>query len=109
MPVHKIRKRYILFRWQKNDSLPRRLELEKFLSSFNDEAEGGGAKQLTRLMILDSQACMGIIKTKHTIVSRLKTELTEGSERYNLHKFQIIAVSGTIKKLKQQLFVANPN
>ncbi len=109
MPVDRIRKRYLLFRWQKDEFVPSWVELEKFLSSFNDEAEGGGAKQLTRLMILDSQACMGIIKTRHTLVLRLKTQLTEACEKYNLHKFQVIAVSGTVKKLKLQLFAAKPN
>ncbi len=103
MPLHRIRKRYVLFRWQKDDFLPSRLELENSLSSFNDKADGGALKQLTRVIILDSRVCMGIIKTRHTLISRLKAQLTEENQRYKLPKFQVIAVSGTIKKLKLKL------
>jgi len=108
MPVHRIRKRYVLFTWQRSGSSPSRFEFEKFLGSYNDGTRGEGDKRLTRLMILDTQMCMGIVKTRHTLVSRLKTQLVEGSQGSNLPKLQVIAVSGTIKKLKQRLFSANP-
>ncbi len=52
---------------------------------------------------------MGIIKTRHTLVSKLKTRLAEEKERYNLPKFQVVLVSGTIKTLKQRLLTTNPS
>lgn len=109
MPVHRIRKRYVLFRWQKDDSLPGRLEFEKFLSSFSNKEDSREIKQFTRLVILDFQSQMGIVRTTHTLVSKLRSALVEAGERFNLPNFQVVAVSGTIKKLKQRLFSVNPS
>jgi RNase P/RNase MRP subunit POP5 len=107
MPVHRIRKRYLLLRWRRDDPPLIRSDFERFLDSFNDKDEG--ANQLNRLMILDSRACLCIIRTRHTMVSKLKTRLAEESERHNLHAFQVVAVSGTMKKLKVRLFASNPD
>ncbi len=55
------------------------------------------------MIILDPNKGMGIIKTTHTLVSRLKTHLTEGTDGSKMPKFKVDAVSGTIKKLKLKL------
>ncbi len=103
MPVQKVRKRYVLFSWQKDSSTPNRHELTQFLVDINSPVERGAANQVTRLIILDLNKGMGIIKTTHTLVSRLKTRLGEGTDGYDMPKFKVIAVSGTIKKLKLKL------
>lgn len=103
MPVHKVRKRYVLFSWEKDTALPTRHQLDQFLQEINNPDERGAVNQVTRLIILDSRISMGIIKTTHTLVSRLKTHLTERTDGSNMPKFKVVAVSGTIKKLKLKL------
>jgi len=103
MPVHKVRKRYVLFSWQKDRPSPGRHELDQFLERFNNPFESGAGSQTTRLIMLDTKIGMGIIKTTHTLLSRLKAHLTEGTDGSNMLNFKVVAVSGTIKKLKLKL------
>ncbi len=103
MPIHKVRKRYVLFSWQKDSTPLIRHQLAKFLEEANLPGEGGVMNQAPRLMIIDTDIGMGIIKTTHRIVSRLKSHLEEGTEASNMPKFKVVAVSGTIKKLKSRL------
>ncbi len=103
MPVHKVRKRYVLFNWQKDGAPPSRHELDQFLEGINSPAERGAANHVTRLIILDPNKGMGIIKTNHTLVSRVKARLGESMDGSNVPRFRVVAVSGTIKKLKLKL------
>ncbi len=102
MPVHKTRKRYILIKWHEQSTPLNRYDLEKLLGAVKSDASAALRPQ-SSLMILDQARHICIVKTTHTQLEGVKIQLTRDQNVDRMPKFQVLSVSGSIKKLKEKL------
>lgn len=78
------------------------------LSRENLEDRTGTGKPQTRLVILDQDSRMGIARTTHTKLENVKI-LLERDQEGQAFRFEVISVSGTIKKLKSKMAKTKPS